>query len=75
MRRPDPLKNLDRELARFHGRLKAGAVFVALLATVLLALYGVTKASFLSITSGWWRFKLRPAFKVNLPPSSKYIEQ
>ncbi len=32
-----PLKNLDRELARFHGRLKVGAVFVALLATVLLA--------------------------------------
>jgi len=31
-----PLKNLDRELARFHGRLKAGAVFVAMLATVLL---------------------------------------
>jgi penicillin-binding protein 2 len=32
-----PLKNLDRELARFHGRLKAGAVFVALLAAALLA--------------------------------------
>jgi len=32
-----PLKNLDRELARFHGRLKAGSVFIALLATVLLA--------------------------------------
>ena len=31
------IKNLDRELARFHGRLKAGAVFVALLATALLA--------------------------------------
>lgn len=31
------LKNLDRELARFHGRLKAGALFVVLLATVLLA--------------------------------------
>jgi len=31
-----PLKNLDRELARFHGRLKAGAVFVAMLAAVLL---------------------------------------
>jgi penicillin-binding protein 2 len=31
-----PLKNLDRELARFHGRLKAGAAFVALLATALL---------------------------------------
>lgn len=31
-----PLKNLDRELARFQGRLKAGAVFVALLATALL---------------------------------------
>jgi len=37
MRRPDPLKDLDRELARFHGRLKTGAAFVALLATVLLA--------------------------------------
>jgi len=32
-----PLKNLDRELARFHGRLKAGSVFIALLATILLA--------------------------------------
>jgi penicillin-binding protein 2 len=32
-----PLKNLDRELARFQGRLKAGSVFVALLAAVLLA--------------------------------------
>jgi penicillin-binding protein 2 len=31
-----PLKNLDRELSRFHGRLKAGAAFVALLATALL---------------------------------------
>lgn len=36
MRRPTPLKNLDRELARFHGRLKAGAAFVALLAAALL---------------------------------------
>ncbi|MDO9385720.1 MAG: penicillin-binding protein 2 [Thiobacillus sp.] len=31
------LKNLDRELARFHGRLKVGAAFVALLAAALLA--------------------------------------
>ena len=31
------LKNLDRELARFHGRLKAGAALVALLAAALLA--------------------------------------
>jgi penicillin-binding protein 2 len=31
-----PLKNLDRELARFHGRLKFGAAFIALLATALL---------------------------------------
>ncbi len=31
------LKNLNRELAGFHGRLKAGAAFVALLACVLLA--------------------------------------
>jgi len=31
------LKNLDRELTRFHGRLKAGALFVVLLAAVLLA--------------------------------------
>lgn len=30
------LKNLDRELARFRGRLKAGAAFVALLAMALL---------------------------------------
>jgi penicillin-binding protein 2 len=32
-----PLKNLDRELARFHGRLKAGGAFVVLLAIALLA--------------------------------------
>ena len=32
-----PLKNLDRELARFHGRLKVGAAFVLLLAAALLA--------------------------------------
>src|SRR5512139_1074320 len=31
-----PLKNLDRELARFHGRLKVGAAFVVLLAAALL---------------------------------------
>ncbi|MDO9008611.1 MAG: penicillin-binding protein 2 [Thiobacillus sp.] len=37
MRRPTPLKNLDRELAGFHWRLKVGAAFVALLAGVLLA--------------------------------------
>lgn len=37
MRLAAPLKNLDRELARFHGRLKAGAAFVALLAVALLA--------------------------------------
>ncbi|MHB1093748.1 penicillin-binding protein 2 [Thiobacillus sp.] len=30
------LKNLDRELAHFHGRLKVGAAFVVLLAAVLL---------------------------------------
>lgn len=36
MRAPTPLKNLDRELARFHGRLKVGAFLVALLATALL---------------------------------------
>jgi penicillin-binding protein 2 len=37
MRFATPLKNLDRELARFHRRLKVGAIFVALLATALLA--------------------------------------
>ena len=37
MNRPTTLKNLDLELARFHGRLKAAAVFVVLLATALLA--------------------------------------
>src|SRR4030065_173454 len=31
------LKDLDRELGRFHGRLKVGAVLVALLAAALLA--------------------------------------
>jgi penicillin-binding protein 2 len=37
MRLSTPLKNLDRELARFHGRLKIGAIMVGLLATALLA--------------------------------------
>ena len=37
MRAVAPLKNLDRELERFHGRLKVGGVFVVLLAAVLLA--------------------------------------
>ncbi|HMM46935.1 MAG TPA: penicillin-binding protein 2 [Thiobacillaceae bacterium] len=32
-----PLKDLDRELARFRGRLKVGAAFVLLLAAALLA--------------------------------------
>ena len=36
MIRATPLKNLDRELSRFHGRLKVGAAFVALLASALL---------------------------------------
>ena len=36
MRGVTPLKNLDRELTRFHGRLKAGAAFIALLAVALL---------------------------------------
>jgi len=39
------LKNLDRELARFHGRLKAGSILVALLATTLLG-----RAFYLQIT-------------------------
>jgi penicillin-binding protein 2 len=37
MKHPTPLKNLSRELAYFHGRLKVGAAFVAVLATALLA--------------------------------------
>jgi penicillin-binding protein 2 len=37
MRAVASLKNLDRELARFHGRLRAGGVFVLLLAVALLA--------------------------------------
>ena len=36
MRFSAPLKNLDRELTRFHGRLKVGAAFVAILAAALL---------------------------------------
>ena len=36
MRATTPLKNLDRELARFHGRLKIGALLVVMLATALL---------------------------------------
>jgi len=45
MRGVAPLKDLDRELARFHGRLKVGAAFVALLAVALLG-----RAFFLQVT-------------------------
>jgi penicillin-binding protein 2 len=36
MKFSSPLKNLDRELTRFHSRLKVGAAFVAILAATLL---------------------------------------
>ncbi len=39
------IKNLDRELARFHGRLKTGGIFVVLLASALLG-----RAFYLQIT-------------------------
>jgi len=60
-----PLKNLDRELARFHGRLKAGAGFVALLAAALLA-----RGFYLQIVQHEHYIQLAENNRISLVPTS-----
>jgi len=59
------IKNLDRELARFHGRLKAGAVFVALLATALLA-----RAFYLQIMQHDYYIQRAESNRISLVPAA-----
>ncbi|MEW6590952.1 MAG: penicillin-binding protein 2 [Pseudomonadota bacterium] len=63
MRAVAPLKDLDRELARFHNRLKVGAVFVALLATVLLA-----RAFWLQVTQHGFYTQRAESNRISLVP-------
>ncbi|MFP5404401.1 MAG: penicillin-binding protein 2 [Gammaproteobacteria bacterium] len=63
MRAVAPLKDLDRELARSHNRLKVGAVFVALLATVLLA-----RAFWLQVTQHGFYTQRAESNRISLVP-------
>ena len=63
MRLATPLKNLDRELARFHGRLKAGAAFVLLLAATLLG-----RAFYLQITQHEYYIQRAESNRISLVP-------
>ncbi|QLQ03019.1 MAG: penicillin-binding protein 2 [Thiobacillus sp.] len=58
-----PLKNLDRELARFHGRLKAGGIFVVLLAAALLG-----RAFYLQITQHDYYIQRAENNRISLVP-------
>lgn len=62
-----PLKNLDRELARFQGRLKAGAVFVALLATALLG-----RAFYLQIVQHEHYIERAESNRISLVPTAPH---
>ncbi|WP_296752683.1 penicillin-binding protein 2 [Thiobacillus sp.] len=59
------IKNLDRELSRFHGRLKAGAVFVVLLATALLA-----RAFYLQIMQHDYYIQRAESNRISLVPAA-----
>jgi penicillin-binding protein 2 len=61
------LKNLDHELAHFHGRLKAGAVFVALLAIALLA-----RAYYLQIMQHEHYIQRAESNRISLVPSAPH---
>ncbi len=63
MRLATPLKNLDRELARFHGRLKAGAAFVLLLAATLLG-----RAFYLQIMQHEYYIQRAESNRISLVP-------
>jgi len=62
-----PLKNLDRELARFQGRLKMGAAFVALLATALLG-----RAFYLQVVQHEYYIQRAESNRISLVPSAPY---
>jgi len=62
-----PLKNLDRELARFQGRLKMGAAFVALLATTLLG-----RAFYLQVVQHEYYIQRAESNRISLVPSAPY---
>ena len=59
------IKNLDRELARFHGRLKVGAAFVALLATALLA-----RAFYLQVMQHDYYIQRAESNRISLVPAA-----
>lgn len=61
------LKNLDHELVHFHGRLKAGAVFVALLAFALLA-----RAYYLQIMQHEHYIQRAESNRISLVPSAPH---
>ena len=65
MKRATQLKNLDRELARFHGRLKVGAIFVALLASTLLA-----RSFYLQITQHEYYIQRAENNRISLVPTA-----
>jgi penicillin-binding protein 2 len=60
-----PLKDLDRELARFHGRLKAGAAFIVVLALALLA-----RAFFLQVVQHEHYIERAENNRISLVPSA-----
>ena len=60
-----PLKNLDRELDRFHGRLKAGAAFVALLAVTLLG-----RGYYLQVTQHEYYIQRAESNRISLVPAA-----
>ena len=59
------IKNLDRELARFHGRLKVGAAFVALLATALLV-----RAFYLQVMQHDYYIQRAESNRISLVPAA-----
>jgi penicillin-binding protein 2 len=63
--RVTPLKNLDRELSHFHGRLKVGAAFVALLAMALLV-----RAFYLQIVQHEYYIQRAENNRISLVPTA-----
>ena len=62
-----PLKNLDRELARYQGRLKVGGAFVALLAIALLG-----RAFYLQIVQHEYYIQRAESNRISLVPTAPY---
>ncbi|MFO7543219.1 MAG: penicillin-binding protein 2 [Thiobacillus sp.] len=65
MKLATPLKNLDRELARFQGRLKVGAAFVGLLAFALLA-----RGFYLQVVKQEHYIQLAESNRISLVPTA-----